>query len=269
MLNSDKHLSIIDNYAGNFKLLSEYQKTYKEAQQINNEINRINIDNEEKERRISLLTYEAETIYNANLRKGEYEELLEKRKLISNSQKIIDNINDAYSKLSDGYNGFSATELVSDALKKVNSVASFDSEIDEISSRLSDAYYNLCDVASNLGNYLSAFSFNEDEIDEIERRIDELNSIKRRFGADYDTVMEYYEKITRELDEINKTEENIEKLNKELNEKKKVLKDLSDKLTKTRKEASKQLEEEIVCHLAELNMKNTVFKVVIKTVLIK
>lgn len=264
LLNSDKHINLLDNYANNLNLLSEYKKVFKEAQQINSEINKINIDNDEKERKISLLTYEIEIIDNAALKKGEYEELIEKRKLISNSQKIIDSANEAYSKLSDSYNGLSANELVSSAMKKLNDVSSYDNELAEISDKLSDVYYNLEDVIGSISSYISSFSFNEEEIDEIERRIDELNSIRRRFGADYDEIMEYYTKISAELKDINMMDENIDKLKISLNEKKKILKDLSEKLSESRRKAAQELDEEVVNHLSELNMPNTVFKTDIK-----
>lgn len=264
LLNSEKHINLLDNYANNKELLDEYVKIYKEAQKINNEINKINIDTEEKERKISLLTYEIETIDNSSIKKGEYEELMEKRKLIVNSQKIIDNINDAYSKLNNGYNGMSASELIEGALKKLNEVCVLDGELSDISGRLSDVYYNLEDVTSSLNSYINTFSYNESEIDDIERRIDELNNIRRRFGADYDTVMEYYDKISAELKAINTLDENIESLKNELLKKKKVLKELGEKLSLSREKAKIKLEKEVVKHLGELNMPNTVFAVDIK-----
>ncbi len=264
LLNSEKHINLLDNCAGNQKILLEYKKVFKEAQQIYNELNKINIDNDEKERQISLLTYEKELIENVGLKDGEYEELIERRKIAANSQKILEGTNEAYMKLSGGHNGFSATELISDAVRELGNISSYDGELCEIYNSLNDVYYNLEDISGKIGSYISYFSIDEDEINEIEARIDEINTLRRRFGNNYDEIMAHYQSITDELNSIKYADENIEKLNKMLGEKKLVLKELSDRLTESRKEAAFELEKEVVRHLSELNMANTVFKVDIK-----
>ena len=106
--------------------------------------------------------------------------------------------------------------------------------------------------------------FDENEIDEIEKRIDEINDLRRRFGADYSAIMAYYNKICQEVNDINFIDENIKALKEELDEKKKVLTGLSEKLTKSRFDAARKLEKEVMFHLDELNMKNSVFEVEIK-----
>lgn len=264
LLNADKHITLLDNYAQNSELLSEYKKIFKEAQNINNKINEINIDTYEKERKLSLLTYEIETIENVNLKEGEYEELLDKRKKIANSKKISDNLSEVYNSLKNGYGNMSCDEILSSSMKTMGEIASFDTELEEIHSKISDIYYELSDVSDRLRDYMSSFMFNENEIDEIEKRIDEINDLRRRFGADYSSIMAYYEKISEEVKNINLIDENIKNLKEELEEKKKVLASLSEKLTNSRINAAKKLEKEVMLHLEELNMKNSIFKVDIK-----
>ncbi len=261
LLNPDKHIKLLDKYAGNTELLDEYKKEFKEAQNINNKINELNIDAYEKERKLSLLTYEIETIENVNLKEGEYEELIDKRKKIANSKKISDNLSKAYDLIKKGYNGASCEELLSDSLKTVGEITSFDKELLEIHTKLNDVYYNLYDISDSLRDYMSSFMFDENEIDVIEKRIDEINDLRRRFGADYQSIMDYYEKITEEVKNINLTDENLKKLNEELTLKKKNLALLSEKLTSSRILAGKKLQKEVMLHLDELNMKNSVFEV--------
>lgn len=261
LLNPDKHIKLLDRYAKNNELLSEYKKEFKEAQNINNRINELTIDTYEKERKLSLLTYEIETIENVGLKEGEYEELLDKRKKIANSKKISDNLSKAYDLIKKGYNGPSCEELLSDSLKTVGEITSFDNELSKIYDKLNDVYYNLYDISDSLRDYMSSFMFDEREIEETEKRIDEINDLRRRFGTDYQSIISYYEKITKEVKEINLTDENLKKLNEELTLKKKNLADLSSKLTSKRTVAGKKLEKEVMMHLAELNMKNSVFEV--------
>ena len=264
LLNSEKHIELLDEYAGNGKLLEEYKKIYNEARMLSDTINKSKMSEEEKERKKSLLEYEIECIENVNLKEGEIEELLEKRKIIMNSQKIVDNLNDALSRISRGYNNFSAEELLAVSSKKISEISNYDDALNGLSDRLNDIYYNLIDVSSELSEISSSYGFSEEEINEIENRIDEINNLRRRFGNDYYSIMEYYNKIKEELNNINFSDECILRSEKELAHKKKELKIYSDKLTDSRVKAGNKLEKEIIKELEDLNMKNTTFKVDIK-----
>ncbi len=261
LYNSEKHITLLDNYAGNDELLKEYKAEFKEAKRITDEINEINTDEYEKERKLGLLNYEIELIENVNLKEGEYEELLEKRKIIANGKKISDNLSAAYDLIKKSYGHPSCDEQLSDAMKTVGEIAPFDKGIEEIHTKITDAYYALEDASEALRDYMNSFTFNEYEIDEIEKRIDEINDLRRRFGKDYETIMSYLEKIKKEAEDINLSDERLSKLKEELKIKKKNLLVLSSKLTEKRKNAAALLEEDVMTHLNELNMKNALFKV--------
>ena len=263
LYNSEKHITLLDNFAGCDELLNKYKTVFKEAKRINDEINEINTDEYEKERKLSLLNYEIELIENTGLKEGEYEELLDKRKKIANGKKISDNLSSAYELLKKGYGHPACNEQLSDAMRTVGEIASFDKELEDIHTKISDVYYALEDVSEILRDYMNSFSFNEYEIDEIEKRIDEINDLRRRFGPDYETIMAYLEKIKGEARDISLCDERLEALKKELVIKKEELMKLSGMLTEERKKAALILEGEVMAHLNELNMKNALFKVLI------
>lgn len=261
LTNSDKHIILLDKFAGCDTLLAEYKEVFNKAKEIKEKIEEMTIDSYEKERKLSLLTYEIETIENVNLKEGEYEELLDRRKMMANSKKISDNLYYAYNMIKKGNGKESIEELLSLSLKQVAEVSSFDGEIEEMYNRINEIYYNLSDVGDSLRNYLSSFSFNENDVYETEKRIDEINDLRRRFGKDYNDIMSYYFKIKEEVKTISSTDEYIDTLTKELSLKKEELTNLSNALGEKRRIAGKKLEKEVMAHLNELNMKNCIFKV--------
>ncbi|MBE7020920.1 MAG: DNA repair protein RecN [Ruminococcaceae bacterium] len=263
LYNSDKHIKLLDNFAGCGELLEEYRAEFRDAKRISDEIKALDTDEYEKERKLELLNYEIELIENTNLKEGEYEELLEKRKIIANGKKISDNLSSAYDLIKKGYGHPSCDEQLSDAMKEIGEIASFDKGIEEIHTKITDAYYALEDVSEALRDYMNSFSFNEYEIDEIEKRIDEINELRRRFGKDYETVMAYLDKIKREAEDIILSDERILMFKKELEAKKEKLLKLSTKLTEKRKQAAEILKKDVMTHLNELNMKNALFEVLV------
>ena len=261
LLNSDKHIGILDKYAKNSELLSLYKKEYKEAQSINSKINELTMDTYEKERRLSLLTYEIEAIENVNLVKGEYEELIDKRNKFLNGKKISDNLLESYNYIKNGYNGMSSLEMLASSMKNLGEISEFDKDINEIYNLVSDIYYNLEDAGDKLRDYMSSFVINEREIEEIEKRLDEINDLRRRFGADYEAITAYYNKISKEVEEINLSDEKLNILKSELENKKAELNKLSTELTKSRIKAAAKLKNDVMMHLKELNMPDCRFEV--------
>ena len=70
-------------------LQAAYQEKYSTLQRIENQIAALQMDEAEKARRIDTLQFQIQDLERANLQSGEEEELLERRNLLRNSEKII------------------------------------------------------------------------------------------------------------------------------------------------------------------------------------
>ena len=90
MLDSFADKDISDFKAKYVELLNEYKKT-------KSEIEKSYGDPLERARRLDLLKYQNEEIFNANLKIGEDDELEARRTLIMNYEKIAKALNTAYS----------------------------------------------------------------------------------------------------------------------------------------------------------------------------
>ena len=101
--------------------------------------------------------------------------------------------------------------------------------------------------------------FDENERNQVEERLDEIYSLKRKYGNTIEEILKYQDELESEinrienLDEENqKTKEKIQNLTQEMNE-------ICEKITKERKEKSIILNEKINNELKELEMKNARF----------
>lgn len=261
LLNPEKHIYILDDYADTYKEKEEYNQCFLKLKEVREKIKSISTDSAERERRIGLLMYETEAIRNAEIKKGEYEELMEKRKIMANMLKITEGSDKAYNLIAGSYNGTSALELLSKALKETQELSVYSEKISEINQNISQAYFTLEDLSKELRNIVSDTEFNEGAIDETEKRIDELNDIKRRFGQTYEEINEYYLKAKDELELLKNTDENTRLLEEELSRLKADLKTKGEALSLKRKKGAKALEKRIISELSDLNMPNAQFEV--------
>lgn len=80
--------------------MEQYQTAFAQYKQVLEQIQSLSMDQAQKERTIDMLTYQIEEIESADLTVGEEEELLAKRRLIQNKQKIYDAVQQAHIALS-------------------------------------------------------------------------------------------------------------------------------------------------------------------------
>ena len=83
------HLQYLDCFAQNEALLQEYTALYEQAVETRVQIQRLSMDESEKERRVEMLQYQIKELEAAHLKQGEDEELEKRRKLLQNSEKLV------------------------------------------------------------------------------------------------------------------------------------------------------------------------------------
>ena len=76
LLNPEKHLGFIDAVADNRELIDEYYSEFRSLNSIRKELNALEMDEDEKARKIDLLKYQINELETANLKIGEFEDLI-------------------------------------------------------------------------------------------------------------------------------------------------------------------------------------------------
>ena len=89
LLDEAQHILYLDQYGRYMPLQIAYQEKYSALQRIESQISALQMDEAEKARRIDTLQFQIQDLERANLQSGEEEELLERRNLLRNSEKII------------------------------------------------------------------------------------------------------------------------------------------------------------------------------------
>lgn len=261
LMNSELHYTFIDAIADNDFLLNEYKQSYELFQNIKSQINAITVDDAKKARQIDLLTYQIDELEKANLQIGEREELISRRKIITNSQKLADSLNLAYSAITGGddYNG--AVTMLFDAARALSTAAELIDDAKEIADSINDMAYTVDSYMTDISNLLENTSFDERELADIEERLDLLYRLSKKYGENEEEMLIFLDKAREELHNITYSDELLSKLNKQLIECEKQTLIIAKKLSDSRKNAAEKFARQIQEELSFLDMPGTVFSV--------
>ena len=253
LLDNKLHLNYLDGFIGS-KISDkkvEYKEFYQKYCDIKQELSNNFGDEKERQRKLDLLQYQVKEIEEANLKLGEEEELEEKRKLISNSSKIVENLKQADQLIAE--NGIDSISMAIRALEKIEMI---DNKYEKISTDLKSIYYELQELSRDVNEYKNDVYFDEEERNYVEERLNLIYSLKRKYGNTIEEILKYCDEIKEEIEHI----ENLEEYNNKLRKEQRKVLDSMDKLAiemnNIRKQNAVVLSESINKELEDLEMKN-------------
>ena len=186
LLDSKMHLNYLDGFIGS-KIKEQKQKylsLYENYCKIKQELKQNYDDEKERQRKLDLLEYQVREIEEANLKIGEEEELEEKRKIIVNSEKIVENLEQADNLISE--NGI---DSISMAIRALENIETIDTRYEKVSGNLKSIYYELQELARDVNNYRENIDFDEEERNYVEERLDLIYSLKRKYGNSIEEIL--------------------------------------------------------------------------------
>lgn len=259
LLDPEKHIFILDNFAELGEDLSAFALRFRELGRIKKQIDALSMDESEKEKRIDLLRYQTDEIEKAELQVGEDEQLTTRRNLIRDSEKLIETLKSSYGILSGDADSSGAVDLVSTASGLLDDVRDYDEGLGDSASRLSEIYYNLRDIASEISGFLENFDFDLNELQNVEERLDLIYRLKKKYGATIPEILKYGEDAREELNNIESSGEQLASLQKQFDSLYKVVVSLSEEISQKRKAAFEVFAKRIKEELTYLNMPDVQF----------
>jgi len=266
LLDSRAHLGLLDRFAEISQPLSDYRQTYHTLLNLRRELTDLRKAQADADRKIDMLTYQAEEIEAMRLKPGEDEELRQERDRLANAESLAQNAQEALTVLEEGSPETpAAADLVGQAAQALAALAKIDSEQLELSNQAELLLDTMSDIVHSLRDYLEEIEFNPKRLDEVEERLDLIHSLKRKYGGSIQAVLAYGADARKQLETITGAAERIDEL--ELQEAK-----LLDKLAKQglvlsekRKSASIAMGKGIETELGDLRMSSAKFQVDFQT----
>lgn len=259
LLTPAKHISFLDAYAGNDEYISRYKECLKRKRETEKRLASLEMDEQEKMRRIDLLEYQIDEISKASLEKDEEESLREQREIYANAEQITSAVSDAYMNIYGGDNA--SYDGISVAVNALSGVSDVNPKLKELYDTLSTVMYSLEDTAHEIKDFGDTVEFDEQVLNDIEERLDLISKLKRKYGGTVEDILNYLAKAKNDLEDIRLSDEKTDELKAELSDITKELKKHGAELSKRRSDYAEILRKDIEQSLHELNMERSEFKV--------
>ncbi len=259
LFDEENHLKFLDAFADNEILRLDYQSKYSAVSKLRREIDRMSMDESEKLRRMETLKYQIAEIEKAELQPGEDEELEQRRKLLQNSEKLSQGLDEATEALLGGDESDGAAALLAQAAYALSRIARYSDDYSAFQERLTDLKYQVQDIADEVRDARDDLSYSADELETIESRLDVIHRLRRKYGTDCREILEYLDKAQKELDEIEFADDRVEQLKKQLAQKENAAWDAALALRKDRQEKAEVMSQKILTELSQLDMPKVQF----------
>lgn len=261
LMQSERHIDMLDEFGGK-KLLAvkeKYTRAYQEYRALEAKVRKRQKNEKEFAQRMDMLHFQSDEIASAQLVAGEEEQLLEERNKLNNFQKIADALTISYAALNGEDD--SSLDKIGTSMNELASIESLDSEYKTLSDTVQNAYYLLQEASGDLSRLIDGLELDEGRLNEVENRLELIRQMKRKYGDSIETILSYYEEITKELAEADFLEGGTGDLEALLAEKQQAAHQQALTLRKERKRLAKELEQQILTELKELYLERTEFEV--------
>ena len=260
LMKPENHIDLLDEYdKKTSELRNQYQVVYQNYRKLKLSMEKKEADEKAWAQRLDMLNFQVKEIEEAGLKINEEDELVEEKNKLDNFQAIHDALELSYQILSG--EKIDVVGNLGNAMNELSDVSDLSENLQEINTKISDAFYSLEDVARDISDELDSMEWNGERLNEIEERLELIHQLKRKYGDTIEDILHYHSRIVKELREMENAEQNSEKQERQLSEALEKVKELAIKLSKQREKSAKKLEKMIHEQLSALYMDKAVFEV--------
>ena len=257
LLDAKGHRGLLDQFAGHVELLETTRLAWRELAQakadLQAELEALSTLKEEEE----FLRHAVGELHELRPLVGEEAELDSKRRIMQASERLKVDIAKALQAL-----GREAAEgMLSDALRWLEDASEeIDGKLDGAIEALSSSLSRLYDASSEIEKCLDDLEFNPQELESTEERLFAIRALARKHHVLPDDLLDLSESLSRKLDALDAGEGMVSEKRKRLLQAQERYNAAAEKLSDSRKVATKALDQAMEQELSPLKMDRAVFK---------
>ena len=256
------HINLLDNYAKESygTKLEEYKERFKEYQALQSQLENLKTASDMTENQLEFLKFQIDEIDSANIQSSsEDEELNNELEVLENAEKLKELTGSAYWAIN-GDDG-SIMEALSKIKQNISKAASMDKNLEETEANLIDAIERLKDSAGELRDYSQNLDNDTERLNEIQERLFLLDKLKRKYGGTLEAVMETFDSLSKELNAIEFSTQNIDELEAKISQIRSELEKSASEISESRKNYSQVLSVLIEEKLEKLELPKARFSI--------
>lgn len=257
LLSKAYHLDLLDQYAGHFDKRNSYELKYDQLTKIKSDIASFEKQAQDKSQKLDFLKFQCAELDKLNLDPETDMQLEDEIKKMKSSHKVLKFIDECDDILfSDSDSVISRLKMVQ---KKAIEISNIDSSLPDKMAALDQAGSLIEDTFFALRKDLSQFQLDAEAMEQKESRLSVIRKIQKKYGPDLGEIQITFNKMKKEIAELENSDEHLESLKKQASLLELELKKMAEELHKTRLKYAEKLSETVNKELLDLNMKGVSF----------
>ena len=259
LTSQERQLDLLDAYAENAPLLSAYNAAYRtwlDARAAYRELQESEMANE---RELDFLRHQVQEIESAGFSADEVNGLEAGWQRARNASRLRDTAL-PMAQMLDGDEA-SILNRMRQLVRLGRELERLDADTAKWLSPIEGLVDELCDLSANIEDYVDNLNSDPQELARLEERIGLLDTLKRKYGADFETIQEHLQSCRDKLAAIDNREEKLAELAEAERARKAELKVAAAALSAARKKAAPKLQEAFLVHARQLGFRQSLFEV--------
>jgi DNA repair protein RecN (Recombination protein N) len=252
LLDLSTHLEWLDDFGDHAALLKEVRDRYRKLRETERQLASVEINEQERLRRMDVLQFQIEEIRQVNPQLGEKEALEIEKNLLANREKILSSATEVHAVLYERES--SVLREIGRLERLIEELARFDKLWSPHREILQEIRYKLEDVAYAARDYAARSDFSPERLEQVYQRLYALEKLTKKYGASSSDILEYLDRCSKELEELQSCEQSAARLSEQLQQDSQNYRALAEQLSEKRRRDAKRLEIEIRKEFAALAM---------------
>ena len=258
LLDSEKHLQILDDFGGDDSLLAEYRITFRELQHTARKLGELKKQEQSRIERSRYLNEIIDDIGELELHENEDDELEKEYSVAKNSEKTIIAIKNAVNAITGEE---AANDMIVSAETEIAQYTEEDPKLNVLYERLSAAEIELADIASELEALADKVELDGQRIEYLGTRLGSINKLKRKYATDCDGLIKLYDDACRETMQLESSGDEIKELTAKREELLHKVTEQAKALYEQREQIAKRFTQRVTEELEFLNMAGVIIAV--------
>jgi len=253
-------LSLIDSYAGNVSLLSEYQDAWRNFQKVKKEFEDLQSESGRLKTEYDFINFQLDELQKASFQENEQEVLESGLKISEHGEDIKTRLNQLLTML--GESDTSVQHILSQVISLLQPLKSYSSNYEQLAQRLDSLLIELKDILSEAELEEQKIEFDPKKTKEIQGRLNLLYTLMQKHRIrNIKGLLDFQDTLEQQVLKTANLDEDLSKAKLQFESTKKIVDARAEKLSESREKVFIPLSKQLVKLLKDLGIEDAVLRI--------
>lgn len=259
LVSQERQMDLLDAFAEADTPLLQYRQAYQDWQTAHKAFVQALESDMASERELDFLRHQVQEIESAAFTEEEASQLETRWQRARNASRLRDTALPMAQSLDGGQDAL--IDKLHQVIRQARDLERMDAGCGRWIEGLEEALNCLEDIAAEVQDYAETLESDPEELARLENRIAMLDTLKRKYGADFQAITQHLEDCRSKLDALDNREEHLQHLADEETKKRDVLAHAATTLSAARSKAAPKLAADFLRHATQLGFRQSLFDV--------